>query len=209
MEKMLVTQALNELKTLDSRIMRAINSATFVTSAKICEKNVTSNMSKEDFNKNAKADLQSIDDLINRRKNIKAAIVASNAVTMVTVAGVEMTVAAAIERKTSIEYERSLLRQMKNQYLTSQQKVDAKNTEMEAAIERLVATAFGKDSKTNIKSDDYSAIADPYKEKNEWALVDPIDILNQITKREEEIDEFISSVDSQLQISNCTNYIEF
>lgn len=209
MEKMLVTQALNELKTLDSRIMRAINSATFVTSAKICEKNVTSNMSKEDFNKNAKADLQSIDDLINRRKNIKAAIVASNAVTMVTVAGVEMTVAAAIERKTSIEYERSLLRQMKNQYLTSQQKVDAKNTEMEAAIERLVATAFGKDSKTNIKSDDYSAIADPYKEKNEWALVDPIDVLNQITKREEEIDEFISSVDSQLQISNCTNYIEF
>ena len=209
MEKMLVTQALNELKTLDSRIMRAINSATFVTSAKICEKNVTSNMSKEDFNKNTKADLQSIDDLINRRKNIKAAIVLSNAVTMVTVANVEMTRAAAIERKTSIEYERSLLRQMKNQYLTAQQKVNAKNTEMEAAIERLVATAFGKDSKTNIKSDDYSAIADPYKEKNEWALVDPIDVLNQITKREEEIDEFLSSVDSQLQISNCTVYIEF
>lgn len=209
MEKMLVTQALNELKTLDSRIMRAINSATFVTSAKICEKNVTSNMSKEDFNKNTKADLQSIDDLINRRKNIKAAIVLSNAVTMVTVANVEMTRAAAIERKTSIEYERSLLRQMKNQYLTAQQKVNAKNTEMEAAIERLVATAFGKDSKTNIKSDDYSAIADPYKEKNEWALVDPIDVLNQITKREEEIDAFINEVDSALQISNCTTYIEF
>ena len=209
MEKMLVTQALNELKTLDSRIMRAINNATFVTSAKICEKNVTSNMSKEDFNANAKSDLQSIDDLINRRKNIKAAIVLSNAVTMVTVANVEMTRAAAIERKTSIEYERSLLRQMKNQYLTAQQKVNAKNTEMEAAIERLVATAFGKDSKTNIKSDDYSAIADPYKEKNEWALVDPIDVLNQITKREEEIDAFINEVDSALQISNCTTYIEF
>ena len=206
---MLVTQALNELKTLDSRIMRAINNATFVAPAKICEKNVISNMSKEDFNANAKSDLQSIDDLINRRKNIKAAIVASNAVTMVTVAGVEMTVAAAIERKTSIEYEKSLLRQMKNQYLNSKQRVDVKNTEMEAAIERLVATAFGKDSKTNIKSDDYSAIADPYKEKNEWALVDPIDVLNQITKREEEIDMFLSSVDSQLQISNCTNYIEF
>ena len=209
MEKMLVTQALNELKTLDSRIMRAINSATFVTSAKICENNVTSNMSKEDFNKNTKADLQSIDDLINRRKNIKAAIVLSNAVTMVTVANVEMTRAAAIERKTSIEYERSLLRQMKNQYLTAQQKVNAKNMEMEAAIERLVATAFGKDSKTNIKSDDYSAIADPYKEKNEWGLVDPIDILSQITKREEEIDAFINEVDSVLQISNCTTYIEF
>lgn len=209
MEKMLVTQALNELKTLDSRIMRAINNATFVTSAKICEKNVTSNMSKEDFNTNAKSNLQSIDDLINRRKNIKAAIVASNAVTMVTVAGVEMTVAAAIERKTSIEYEKSLLKQMKNQYVSAKQRVDMKNAEMESAIERLVATAFGKDSKTNIKSDDYSAIADPYKEKNEWALVDPVDVLNQITKREEEIDAFLSEIDSCLQISNCTNTIEF
>ena len=209
MEKMLVTQALNELKTLDSRIMRAINSATFVTSAKICEKNVTSNMSKEDFNANAKANLQSIDDLISRRKNIKSAVVLSNAVTMVTVANIEMTRAAAIERKTSIEYEKTLLRQMKNQYMSAQQNVDRNNEKMEDSIEKLVNTAFGKDSKTNIKSEDYSAIADPYKEKNEWGLVDPIDILSQITKREEEIDAFLSEIDSCLQISNCTTYIEF
>lgn len=209
MEKMLVTQALNELKTLDSRIMRAINNATFVTSAKICEKNVTSNKSKEDFTNEAKSDLQSIDDLINRRKSIKSAIVISNAITMVTVAGIEMTVAAAIERKTSVEYEKSLLKQMKNQYASAKQRVDMKNAEMDAAIERLVSTAFGKDSKINIKSDDYSAIADPYKEKNEWGLVDPIDVLNQIKKREEEIDSFINEVDSTLQISNCTTYIEF
>lgn len=209
MEKMLVTQALNELKTLDARIIRAINNATFVTYAKISEKNVNSNLSKEDFSINAKAAIQSIDDLINRRKNIKAAIVASNAVTMVTVAGIEMTVAAAIERKTSIEYEKSLLKQMKNQYISAKQIVDTKNIEMEAAIERLVNTAFGKDSKTNIKSDDYSAIADPYKEKNEWGLVDPIDALNQIAKREEEIDAFLSNCDSALQISNCVTEIEF
>lgn len=209
MEKMLVTQALNELKTLDSRIMRAINNATFVTSAKICEKNVTSNMSKEDFNANAKANLQSIDDLISRRKNIKSAVVLSNAVTMVTVANIEMTRAAAIERKTSIEYEKTLLRQMKNQYMSAQQNVDRNNAKMEDSIEKLVNTAFGKDSKTNIKSEDYSAIADPYKEKNEWGLVDPIDILSQITKREEEIDAFLSEIDSCLQISNCTTYIEF
>lgn len=209
MEKMLVTQALNELKTLDARIMRAINNANFIVASKVCEKNVNSNKSKEDFSNEAKAELQSIDDLINRRKNIKAAIVASNAITMVTVANVVMTVAAAIERKTSIEYEKSLLKQMKNQYLFAKQRVDTKNAEMDAAIEKLVATAFGKDSKTNIKSDDYSAIADPYKEKNEWGLVDPIDVLNQIKKREEEIDAFVNEVDSALQISNCTVYIEF
>ena len=209
MEKLLVTQALNELKTLDSRITRAINSATFVASAKKCEKNVTSNMSKEVFCSNAKAAIQSIDDLIARRKRIKDAIVESNAVTKVTVAGVEMTVAADIERKTSIEYEKMILKQMQNQYMLAQQDVDRKNAQMEESIEKLVSTAYGKDSKTNIKPEDYSAIADPYKEKNEWALVDPLGILEQISKRAEEIDTFLSFVDSQLQISNCTVYVEF
>lgn len=209
MEKMLVTQALNELKTLDSRILRAINSASFVAPAKVSEKNVNSNLSKEEFNANAKASLQSIDDLISRRKNIKDAIVASNAVTMVTVAGVEMTRAAAIERKTSIEYEQALLKRMKEQYAFAHDTVKRKNAEMEIAIEKLVNTAYGKDSKTNIKPDDYSAIADPYKEKNEYGLVDPISILEQITKRENEIDAYLSEVDSCLQISNCITYIEF
>ena len=209
MEKLLVTQALNELKTLDSRITRAINSATFVASAKKCEKNVASNMSKEVFCSNAKAAIQSIDDLIARRKRIKDAIVESNAVTKVTVAGVKMTVAAAIERKTSIEYEKMILKQMQNQYMLAQQDVDRKNAQMEESIEKLVSTAYGKDSKTNIKPEDYSAIADPYKEKNEWALVDPLGILEQISKRAEEIDTFLSFVDSQLQISNCTVYVEF
>ena len=209
MEKMLVTQALNELKTLDSRIIKAIDSAKFVAAAKNCEKNVVSNVSKEDFSEKAKASLQSITDLMERRKNIKSAVVLSNAVTMVTVANIEMTRAAAIERKTSIEYEKTLLRQMKNQYMSAQQNVDRNNAKMEDSIEKLVNTAFGKDSKTNIKSEDYSAIADPYKEKNEWGLVDPIDILSQITKREEEIDAFLSEIDSCLQISNCTTYIEF
>ena len=209
MEKMLVTQALNELKTLDSRIKRAINTANFVSSAKICEKNVTSNISKEDFNVKAKTDLQSIDDLIARRKNIKSAIVTSNATTKVNVAGVEMTVATAIERKTSIEYEKSVLLQIKNQYLLAKQRVEVKNTEMEAAIEKLVNSAFGKDSKTTIKPEDYSSIADPYKEKNEWALVDPINALEEIKKREEEIDAFMAEIDTQLQISNCISEIEF
>lgn len=209
MEKMLVTQALNELKTLDSRIMRTINGATFVTSAKICEKNVTSNVSKEDFDTRAKADLQSINDLIERRKTIKAAIVASNAVTMVDVAGVSMTRAEAIERKTSIEYEKALLQQMKTQYNNSFATVNRKNLEMEAAIERLVNTAFGKDSKTTIKPDDYSSIADPYKKSNEYGLVDPIGIFDEITKRDEELDAFLSTVDGVLQISNCTSYVEF
>ena len=37
MEKMLVTQALNEIKLLDGRISRAINTGNFVAAAKLSE----------------------------------------------------------------------------------------------------------------------------------------------------------------------------
>ena len=102
MEKMLVTQALNELKLLDSRIEDATNNAIFVIAAKKNEKKVNPNLTKEDFEIRSKAFYQSIMDLIERRKKIKAAIVASNAVTKVTVHDEEMTVAEAIERKSTI-----------------------------------------------------------------------------------------------------------
>ena len=207
-EKMTVTQGLNELKILDSRINRAIAEAKFVTSAKICDKNVTSSMSKEDFEIKAKASLQSCDDLIERRKKIKSAIVTSNAVTKVNIAGKEMTVAEAIERKVSIEYEKNLLNQMRIQYTSSALIVDKRNTEMEASIEKLVNTAFGKESKVNIKEDDYSSIADPYRKSNEYGLVDPINIQDEIMKRSEELDSYLTSVDTSLQISNCTTIIE-
>lgn len=56
-EKMLVTQALNELKLLDSRINREIRTASFVSAAKKSEKKVTPNVTKEEFNANAKSEM--------------------------------------------------------------------------------------------------------------------------------------------------------
>ena len=64
----------------------------------------------------AKADYQSIEALIKRRNAIKSAIVVSNATTKIEVAGVKMTVAEAIERKTSISYDIQLLDKLKEVY---------------------------------------------------------------------------------------------
>ena len=61
---MLVTQALNELKTLDGRINKAITDGIFVAGAKASDKNILPGMSKEDFNGEAVASKQSADDLI-------------------------------------------------------------------------------------------------------------------------------------------------
>lgn len=209
MEKMLVTQALNELKLLDGRIERAIEAGSYVAAAKNCEKKVSSGITKDAFCSSAKASLQSVGDLMERRKKIKSAVVESNAKTMVTVNNVEMTRADAIERKKSIEYEKMLLATLRTQLSRANSVVTTKNASMEAEIVKLAEAALGKDTKQKVDPDGYASIANPYRASNEYGLVDPLNIAELISKLEEDIEGFLSDVDSVLQISNCTTYIEF
>ena len=206
-EKMLVTQGLNELKLLDNRIVREIQKASFITAAKTKDTKVTSNITKMEYADNAKATYQSVNDLINRRKRIKAAIVDSNARTMVTIHGIEMTVAEAIEMKTSIEYEEGLLKTLKNQNENAKSTVARQNILMEEKIDKYLETMMGREAKT--KKEDYSEMIDPIREANEYSLVDPLGVEKIITELSDKIDGFRSEVDSKLQISNCITWIEF
>lgn len=207
MEKLLVTQALNELKLLNSRILNEIERSKFVASAKKIEKKVTPHVTKEEFNAKAKANYASINDLIARKSKIKSAVIASNAVTVVEVNGVQMTVAEALELKNSIEYKEELLITLKAQFASSTKDALNKNIALEAKIDNILETMVGKDAKT--KSEDFKEVVEPMRENGEYALVDPLGIENEIQKLEDEISGFKSNVDAVLQISNCITYIEF
>lgn len=190
-------------------INRAISNATFVVAAKTSEKKVNPSTTKEEFVESAKSSMKSIEDLIGRREKIKSAIVQSNAETVVEICGEKMTVAKAIDLKQFLSYKKDLLNSMKAQYDRATSNMNSNNATVEAKIDSLVATAFGKESKTNIKPEDYAAIADPYRNANEWSLVDPLNIEERIRKDEEYIEQFYSTVDGILQISNCVTFIEF
>lgn len=207
-EKMLVTQALNELKLLDDRINKAINDAVLVIAAKRSEKKVNPNLTKEEFEIRAKAGYQSVLDLIERRKKIKAAVVTSNAVTKVIVHGEEMTVAEAIERKSTIDYEISLLRQMQGQWGAQNREMNMQNIRMEERIDKYIETFVGKDT-SKAKDNELEAMIKPMRESGEYALVDPLSIEKKIADLDDCIKGFRSEVDAVLQISNCTTYIEF
>lgn len=209
MEKMLVTQALNELKTLDARISRAISNAQFVASAKTSDSKIKPGQTKEDFIKDAKASYQSITDLIKRREAIKSAVVDSNAKTIVEICGESYSVAKVIDMKNSIEYQEDLLLMMIDQLEKSEATMNKNNANMESKIDQLVTAAYGKESKVNVKADEYDSIATPYRTSNECSLVDPLQIKDEITKLRNYIDEFRANVDSVLQISNCVTYVEF
>ena len=207
MEQILVTNGLNELKLLDSRINRKIEEGEFIAAAKLSVQNVNGKITKEAYKANAKADYQSIVDLIKRRNNIKSAIIQSNAVTKVDIAGKIMTVAEAIDKKSSIEYEISLLEKLTMQYKTSSDIIIKENEKVDYSIEQLLNTAYGKEGKEKITQASYDAIAEPYRKANEYGLVDALDGEKLIKEMKDKIERFLSEVDTALQISNSTTII--
>lgn len=207
MKKITITEALNELKLYDAKIYKAINSASFVDAAKKSADKV-GNIKKETFNERAKASYQSVTDLIKNRMAMKSAIVKSNATTTLEVAGRTMTVAEAIEYKSSIEYEQALLNTMTSQYNKASAKNDKENKRVDDKVDELLATLIGKDSDKKIDEASQKAVEEPYRKNNEFELVDPLSVFDKISALDEKVSSFLSEVDSKLSISNSTTFIE-
>ena len=204
-EQMLVTTALKELKLLDARITKKIDEARFVTSLCNTSNMVDEKTSRDDFTKEVRSNLQSIRDLIKRRDLIKSKISESNAVTWVSVGGESMTVASAIDKKHSIAYYQLLLDQMQDDLTRAEARKDAENIKVEKRVDNIINVVYGGDKDSN---DALIAVRN-YRDANEWEVYDPVDIQGSIKDISDYVIEFITNVDSVLQISNCTTYIEF
>src|SRR5699024_21990 len=199
-----VAKGLSELKVLESRIYRAISDAKF-GAIKVGNKLSDGFKTVEEVGKDAKASLDSINDLIKRRNAIKSAIVESNAKTTVDVAGVKYTVAGAIERKTAIDYERHLLATMRSQYsqlLTTEERT---NEQVKERLDKQLNSLFGKDGD---KEDEVAKrYSESFKKDNEATIVDPIGLKKKIEELATSIEEFESNVDFALNESNVLTKI--
>lgn len=207
MAKMLVTSALKELKLLDKRINNEINNAQFVCSAKDSEEKANATTTKKEYGMNAMASYQSVNDLIDRRDAIKNAIVESNANTMVTVCGQTLSVAKVIDMKTAIKYKETLLKKMKTQYDLAIAKTNMENQKVDSRVNDMITTMCGKDATKTSSAKDSELIVN-YRKQNEFTIVDPLKLDDKIKELENYIDQFKSSVDEILQISNCCTFIE-
>lgn len=100
MREILVINALNERDLLRDRIFQQIGKMRFVDYKKQCEERTAGMLMEEKaFCEKVKSDFQSFQDLIRNYDEIDAAIVASNATTIIKTKYGEYTVAAAIEQK--------------------------------------------------------------------------------------------------------------
>ena len=206
--RMTVHEALCEVKTADKRIDKAIHDAKFLyvnrnSNTKIDGKDIDTVKSE------IKSGYQKIRDLIRRTEAIKKAISLSNAQTLVTVSGKEMTVAEAIySLQHGTDSKRQLLESMTREYSNAQASIELRNgSSLEERVDRFISSTFGSKDKAN--NEEIKLATETFMKQNSYSLIDPLNIVKEVERLEEEISAFEVAVDSALQISNATTYLEF
>ena len=207
-EVMTVHKALCELKMLDKRINESIMSAEF------CRANKHSNVKIDggtiaEYEAAAVSKYQSTMDMIIRRDAIKRAVVASNAVTEVTIGGNRYTVADAVElRRHGLSYRRTLLQAMTLQLKRVRSTIEQKNgEELTRAADKMVEVYYGRQTDVKAITEEMKATREKFIEDNTYELLDPIRIENRIRELDKEITAFETEVDSALSVSNAVTEI--
>ncbi len=203
---MTVTDALAELTLLEKRIdsaRAALDNNTLIAVVEVGQV-PTGFKSRDDYATKARAALQRVDTLIDRRRAIKRAVVLSNASTMVSVAGQEMTVAEAIEMKNFITYYESVLNTMVSAYTHTKNEHRKAQTRVKERLDKLVTEVLGK----NAASEKYQSLADSFLAREGVELLDPRNLAEEIERRQAFIMEFNSTCDRVLSISNARTTIE-
>ena len=204
--KMTLARALAEIKLLNSKIEKNIGRLQLVAT-KTGKKDVIngSNEKVVDFNENAKSNYQSTLDLIKRRNFIKSKLTQANAVTTISIGQDSYTIAEAIDRKNSIQIEKTLLDKMKSNLNLQIKNMNTANDKMEADINRMVETKMGADKS---KAEDVADLKRIFRESDTTTLVDPLDLKVKIEDLEKSIENFELNIDFTLSEANAINYIE-
>lgn len=193
---MTITRALVELKTLDKRIQKEIDTSVFVSYK-------GQFYQPQESTKDAISKFQSINDLIERRKKIKSAIITSNATTKVIICSQEMTVAEVIETKSSIKHKKTLLAILKNQYGTAVNTIENINAKVRKELENK-STRDADKEKQQMSLEEFSKM---YINLHGVELYDPLKVTLKIEQLEKYITQFEQEVDYILSEKNAITVI--
>lgn len=207
-ETMTIHKALSELKILDSRIESAISRLDVVAANKHTNTKI-SGVAISDWAEEAKKAYQSATTLINRRNAIKRAVTRSNATTMVTIGGKEYSVAEAIDMKQrGTSYLSLLMNKLADQYARAKRTADAENGDrLDERADEYVKTLYSGTELKNM-SDEIKKVRDAFVASQTIEILDPINAGSKVNELQEEIDTFMSDVDSALSVSNALTMVE-
>lgn len=195
-----ITQALSKVKLLEARLEKKLENSNFVAvqhGSKL--RRPYASYKVEDFCNNAKAEMQSIEDLFEQLFTLRSKIAQSNATTKITIGGREMTVQDAIILKRLGDFRKKRLWALKCSLTSARESLDEANTENNNAIERMVSQSSDKNSQK--EASDYINLT------RATSLVDPCEIQKKIDELEQFVAEFDDNIDFALSESNSTTRI--
>lgn len=214
--RLLVTQALDERDLLNKKINDKIMSAVFVDVVKHNEETVLNRrVDRETFRKEAQSSFQQINDLIERYKNIEAAIVESNANTFIETSYGKFSIAAAIALRNRLrgdlkfdgkaDFETTLYQKMQDTYDECVMTMEIKNKALAETAEQMRLSILGKETK--VKNDKPLEIVETYVKENSMELADPLNIVSKMEQLQERKDKLLSELETQIKVSNATTFI--
>lgn len=205
-QTMNVNRGLAELKHLDSRIEKSIN--TINSSAIIEGSEEDSKKPISEFIKLNLAAKQSTEDLIKRRVEIKSAIVMSNATTEITICDKKMSVADAIERKNFIGAEKQFVQRLLTTFVNGKKQFEITQDKIKLRAEEVANRSIGGETKED-GSDALALYEQTYKmfmARNKINFASIVE-LTDIDSASEEIEKFEFEIDNALSESNIKTEI--
>lgn len=208
MAKISIARALAEHKLVDKKLEKMFSQARYCANKRGRKTETTDGMNVEEFNKYAQSCWDTVQSLLKQKTALKSAIVESNAKTAVAVGKQQMTVAAAIERKRTIQVDLRMLQGMKADYMRAKSSAEQENMRVQAKLDQLLESNFGAGKGGSAKTEEVEAISKPYLENNQVMLIDPLKMDEKIRAFETDLDEFVKNVDFALNESNVRTEIE-
>lgn len=215
MERLLVTQALDERDLLVKKINDKIKNLQVIDTIKANEDRVLNKrISRAEFERQAKSSLQQVEDLIARHQRIDTAIVASNAATKIETEYGIFTVAGAIALRNRLrsgqnemDFEGRLYQHLNMCYMMMLEEMESRNRKLQTTAETMRLSILGKDAK--VKEDQPLAVVEAYVRENTTELVDPLDVRKKMETMKEKKEALLAELETKIKVSNATTFIEF
>ena len=206
-KKMNVHQALAELKLLDKRIADATSQPVWVIPNEHANA-VINGVKLTNVIDEMKSQYQKVTDLIAYRDALKRAVVQSNAVTKVTIAGVEYTVAEAIDAKNHGMATLATLRnRMLHDYERAKSTAEIQNgSRLENRASEFIRSMTGT-TVTKDMTEEMRRMRDDFIAAHTTELIDPIGVRKVAADLDEKITAFTAEVDAVLSTSNSLTEI--
>lgn len=211
MAKISIHRALQQVKTLSSRIEDQLRQSQFIGVVRGADKVVVfpqrGTKTASDLDVQFKSEFQSITDLITKREDIKTKIAESNAVTKVQINGKEVTVQRAIEMKKTMEFKTTLLETLVRRRNDAAMIFNKFKDEVEKTKENSLSVLNGKQANVKVSEADIDLVTRTAKAQFDPAFVDPLNIDEQINILQKEITDFCDDIDATLSESNAKTEI--